>query len=164
VLSAIAAKYNIPVDDIMAANGLKDTFLRVGQQLVIPPPTPTPTQTATPLPTSTPTPRLAFEAPALLFPANGAVFNGDDTVVLNWTSVGVLGTDQYYVVRVRKTDGARNESVWLKTPSYRLIADWRGGTIEWDVIVLQLTSTNPNGAKEGTIQSPFSATRQFSWK
>src|SRR5436305_1388413 len=72
VLSSIAAKYNIPVDDIIAANNLKDTFLHPGQQLIIPPPTPTPTLTATPLPTSTPTLGLAFSAPALLFPPDSA--------------------------------------------------------------------------------------------
>jgi LysM repeat protein len=163
VLSAIAAKYNMPVDDIMAANGLKDTFLRAGQQLIIPPPTPTPTLTATPLPTSTPTPGLAFSAPALLFPSDGAEFGANDVVAMNWTAVGVLAGDQYYVLRLRTTDGKRVESLWLKTPSFRLPADWRGGQIEWDVIVLQLTKTNPDGTREGKIQSPFSATRRFAW-
>ncbi|MBI3734003.1 MAG: LysM peptidoglycan-binding domain-containing protein, partial [Chloroflexi bacterium] len=52
-LSGIAVRYQLPVDDIMAANGLKDPLIRAGQSLVIPPPTPTPTITPTPLPTVT---------------------------------------------------------------------------------------------------------------
>jgi len=164
VLSAIAAKYNIPVDDIMAANGLKDTFLRLGQPLIIPPPTPTPTLTSTPLPSSTPTPRLSFSAPALLFPPAGAEFTGTEVIVLNWAAVGVLSPDQYYVLRLRTSDGQRVESIWLKTPSYRLPVSWRGGALEWNVIVLQLTKTNPDGTREGMIQSPFSVTRRFTWR
>lgn len=164
VLSAIAAKYNIPVDDIMAANNLKDTFLHPGQQLIIPAPTPTPTLTSTPLPTSTPTPGLSFNAPALLFPPDGTEITGTEVTVLNWTAVGVLSGDQYYVLRMRTTDGQRVESLWLKTPSYRLPVSWRGSALEWDVIVLQLTKTNADGTREGKIQSPFSATRRFTWR
>jgi LysM repeat protein len=163
VLSAIAAKYNIPVDDIMAANSLKDTFLHPGQQLVIPPPTPTPTLTSTPLPTSTPTPGLSFNAPSLLFPPDGAELTGTESIELNWTAVGVLGPDEYYVLRLRTSNGQRAESLWLKAPSYRLPVSWRGGSLEWDVIVLQLTKTNPDGTREGKIQSPFSVTRRFTW-
>ena len=164
VLSAIAAKYSIPVDDIVAANGMKDTLLHPGQQLIIPPPTPTPTLTSTALPTSTPTAGLAFSAPALLFPPAGAELTGTEAIVLNWTAVGVLAPDQYYVLRLRTSDGKRMESVWLKTPSYRLPVSWRGGPLEWDVIVLQLTKTNPDGTREGKIQSPFSLTRRFAWR
>jgi LysM repeat protein len=164
VLSAIAAKYDMPVDAIMAANDLKDTFIRAGQQLIIPPPTPTPTLTSTPLPSSTPTPGLSFNAPALLFPPDGAEFSANDVIVMNWTAVGVLATDQYYVLRLRAVDGKRVESVWLRTPSFRLPATWHGSQIEWDVIVLQLTKTDTDGAREGKIQSPFSVARRFAWR
>jgi len=164
VLSSIAAKYNIPVDDIIAANNLKDTFLHPGQQLIIPPPTPTPTLTATPLPTSTPTPGLSFPAPALLFPPDAADITDTAVIELNWTAVGLLASDQYYVLRLRTSDGSRVESLWLKTPSYRPPASWRGNQLEWDVIVLQLTTTNADGSREGKIQSPFSPTRTFTWR
>ncbi|MEP7200156.1 MAG: LysM peptidoglycan-binding domain-containing protein, partial [Chloroflexota bacterium] len=164
VLSGIAAKFNIPVDDIMAANGMKDTFLRSGQSLVIPPPTPTPTLTPTPLPTSTSTPALAFSAPVLLYPPDGATFSDDQAIVLNWTAVGVLADDQYYALRAHKLDGSFSISIWLKTPSFRLTDNWRGAQIEWDVIVLQLTKTNDDGSREGKILSPFSQTRRFTWR
>ncbi len=164
-LSGIAARYNLPVDEIMAANGLKDFFIRTGQQLIIPPPTPTPSVTPTALPTVTPTPGLAFAEPMLLYPPDGATVSGDDVIVLNWTALGALSDDQYYVLRLRVVDGnGRSESIWLKTPSYRLPSAWRGSKIEWDVIVLQLTKTNADGSREGKIQSPFSQSRQFTWR
>ena len=164
-LSGIAAKYNIAVDDIMASNGLTNTFLRVGQSLVVPPPTATPTITPLPPPTITPTPGLAFEAPTLLYPPDGATFSGDVSIVLNWTSVGALAENQYYVLRLRAADDeTRTEIVWSKAPSHRLSPVWRGSKIGWDVIVVQQTQLNADGAREGKIQSPFSPTRQFTWK
>jgi murein DD-endopeptidase MepM/ murein hydrolase activator NlpD len=163
-LSGIAAKYNMTVDDLMATNNLTNTFLRAGQTLIIPPPSPTPSVTPTPLPTVTPTPRLAYDAPVLLYPPNGATFTGDVAIVLNWTSVGTLADNQYYVLRLRAANNGLSESVWLKTPSYRLAPNWRGSLIEWDVIVLQQTQLNPDGTREGKIQSPFSASRQFAWR
>ncbi|MBI5879289.1 MAG: LysM peptidoglycan-binding domain-containing protein [Chloroflexi bacterium] len=164
VLSAIAVKYGIPVDEIMRANGMSDTLLRVGQQLIIPGPTPTPTITQTPLPTATPTAGLPFAAPVLLYPANSAVLTSTEAIVMNWTAVGVLADDQYYVLRVRSSDGARSENVWLKAPSYRLSPAWKGSQVEWDVTILQQTRVNPNGSREGRIASPMSATRTFTWK
>ncbi|MCA1552742.1 MAG: LysM peptidoglycan-binding domain-containing protein, partial [Chloroflexi bacterium] len=164
VLSAIAARYNLPVDQIMAANGMTDTFLKVGQQLIIPARTPTPTATATAFPTFTPTPRLAYGAPTLLFPPDGVTLNGESAPVLNWTSVGALDERFYYVLRMRTLDGTRTESIWLKMPSYRVPDDWRGMTALWEVIVLELTQTNADGTREGRIQSPFSDTRQFTWQ
>jgi len=164
VLSAIAAKYNLPVDEIMRANGLTDTFLRVGQQLIIPAPTVTPTATSTALPTSTPTQGLAFSAPQLLFPPDGASYKANDVILMNWTAVGALNDDQFYVLRLRTLDGTRNESIWLKTPSYRLPTSWHDTTIVWDIIVLQVTNVKDDGTREGKIESPFSEARQFTWQ
>lgn len=64
-LIAIAAKYKVSVQAIMAANGLKDETIRIGEELIIPLPTPTPPGGATappPLPASTPT-LISFQSP-----------------------------------------------------------------------------------------------------
>ena len=63
-LIAIAAKYKVSVQSIMAVNGLKDDNIRVGDELTIPLPTPTPPPNSNPpLPSgATPTP-LAFQSP-----------------------------------------------------------------------------------------------------
>jgi LysM repeat protein len=66
-LSSIAARFNVPLGDLMRANGLTNAdFLQIGQELIIPvgglPPV-TPTFTAVPTPTDTP---LPFEPPTSL--------------------------------------------------------------------------------------------------
>ena len=83
---------------------------------------------------------------------------------MNWTAVGALNEDQYYVLRLRTLDGTRTESIWLKTPSYRLPPNWHDTTIVWDVIVLEVTQVNTDGTREGKIESPFSEARQFTWQ
>jgi LysM repeat protein len=63
-LSAIATKYKVSVQAIMAANNLKDDNIRIGDELIIPLPTPTPQPGSglQPPPASTPT-SLALESP-----------------------------------------------------------------------------------------------------
>ncbi len=66
-LSGIAFRFDVPIEDIMRANGLSNPdLLSVGQELIIPlgglPPA-TPTQPITPTPTETP---LPFEPPTPL--------------------------------------------------------------------------------------------------
>ncbi len=62
-LTAIAAKYKVSIQAIMAANGMKDDTIRVGDEIIIPLPTPTPQPGAPPPSTgATPTP-LSFQSP-----------------------------------------------------------------------------------------------------
>jgi LysM repeat protein len=61
-LIGIAAKYKVSVQAIMAANGLKDDNIRVGDDLTIPLPTPTPPSIPNPPPGATPTP-ISFLSP-----------------------------------------------------------------------------------------------------
>ncbi|MDE3089962.1 MAG: LysM peptidoglycan-binding domain-containing protein [Chloroflexota bacterium] len=63
-LTAIAAKYKVSIQAIMAANGMKDDTIRIGEELIIPLPTPTPppgSQLPAP-PGGTPTP-ISFQSP-----------------------------------------------------------------------------------------------------
>lgn len=69
-LSAIAAKYKVPVQAIMTANGLKDDSIRVGDDLIIPLPTPTPAPTTNAPPSgATPTPISLQSPPTSASPA-----------------------------------------------------------------------------------------------
>jgi LysM repeat protein len=61
-LSQIADRYHVPMRIIMAANGMKDETIRIGDDLLIPLPTPTPPPSATSPPGATPTP-LSFDSP-----------------------------------------------------------------------------------------------------
>ncbi|MGY9073096.1 MAG: LysM peptidoglycan-binding domain-containing protein [Acidimicrobiales bacterium] len=44
-LGAIAASFNVSVESLMAENGIEDTVISVGEQLLIPPPQPDTTTT-----------------------------------------------------------------------------------------------------------------------
>lgn len=63
-LTFIADKYHVSIRAIMAANGMRDETIRIGEELIIPLPTPTPPGGASvpQLPASTPTP-IALESP-----------------------------------------------------------------------------------------------------
>ena len=63
-LTAIAAKYKVSIQAIMAANGMKDDTIRIGEDLIIPLPTPTPQPGSQQPPPSgaTPTP-ISFQSP-----------------------------------------------------------------------------------------------------
>ncbi|MHB0858643.1 MAG: LysM peptidoglycan-binding domain-containing protein [Anaerolineae bacterium] len=136
-LSGIAVEYGVSSQEIAAANNLSlNTLLRLGQELTIPgtvavptagatlPPEPTPTTTVRPSPTAPPTPsvRYPYQRPHLLAPTNGLVIKGEDTrVLLNWSSVGILGEQEWYLLKVwRPEDVTNKQEIWTKATSWRL--------------------------------------------
>jgi LysM repeat protein len=70
-LTAIAAKYKVSIQAIMAANGMKDDTIRIGEDLIIPLPTPTPQPGSQQPPPSgaTPTPISLQSPPTSAAPA-----------------------------------------------------------------------------------------------
>jgi LysM repeat protein/predicted nucleic acid-binding Zn ribbon protein len=172
-LISISAKYNVTVAQIREANGLEGNNLRVGQELRIPVGTATPTPTLTATPTLTPTPGPARAAPALLAPPDGTAFAGADTaILLNWASVGILGEDEWYVVRLQRVDESAEQPplVWTKATSWRLPADlYIAGLDEpqqfrWEVQVMRQTGEADDGTRLGEEISPPGDVRTFSWK
>ena len=107
-LYTISGEYGLTIAEIKEINNLTGNNLSVGQQLRIPVGTATPIPTDTPTPTLTPTPGPARPAPALLAPPQDTAFEGADRVIImNWASVGILGEDEWYTVRVRRTGAGR---------------------------------------------------------
>jgi LysM repeat protein len=189
-LLGIAVRYGTTVEALVQGNNFKseDDILSIGQVLVIaggPTLTPTasltpiasntPTLTPTPWPTvggPTPTPLYPYPAPVALGPPNQRVFEGRDTaVLLNWTSVGILGDDDWYVVTVRVSRGDKIVEMvhWLKTTSWRLPDDLRpiAGTgpqiYWWDVVVRRQEGIAAGGQRSGPAVSPRTPPRQFTW-
>lgn len=197
-LETIAKKYGVTIDHIVQVNGFKDAevLLQIGQVIIIQPgstptpaPTPTPNPTASkPLlaPTPSPTPfeavlaaftpmparEFPYPAPALLGPPDGGELRGaDSSVLLNWTSVGILQDDESYVVRVRliQRGQAREVTAWVKATSWRLPDSLRPTTpgetyrYEWDVTVQRQTGTDEGGAPTGEPVSPRSIAHSFTW-
>jgi LysM repeat protein len=176
-LLGIALEYDTSVEVIMAANNITDAqWIFAGQELLIPLGTPTPVPTPTPRPTPTPTPGPPYAAPDLLDPAEGETFRGEEAdIVLNWTSVGILAEDEWYILRLRlMTEPVyQHPSVWTKVTSWRVPASLHPSTLSlaetgshlfrWDVTVVRHTGTRPDGRPDGIAISPMSATRSFFW-
>ena len=170
-LISISNKYGMTVSQIKEVNGLKSNSLRIGQKLKIPVGTATPTATITPTPTLTPTPGPARPAPVLLAPADGALFEGaDTTILLNWTSVGILSEDEWYVLRMRRTGDVAEQLplVWTQATSWRLPGDLYAEGVEqkfsWQVSIMEHTGAKADGTWDGKAISPATETRTFFWK
>gem|GEM_PF-2497034 len=183
-LGAIAQKYGVTLADLMAANGIEDANkVSAGQELKIPgagsaTPAPSPalatTATATPAasPTASPVPSITpsafeFPAPNLLTPADGQVFQGADDILLNWSSVGLLGDDTWYVVKIWSEDPSQPTPAtgWTRTTAWRIPASSRPAAnassrkMFWMVTVMRARE-----GQEPVAVSPASATRSFVWQ
>ena len=191
-LEQIALRYGVSVEAIRIANALPEEYvLKVNEALVIPlgtptPPTPTPTNTGTPTSTytptptttatptpwpDTPTPMSGYLAPIPLTPADGQVVVGQDTVLLTWTSAGILADDEWYVLRLRVPgDAEQPEPVWTKATSWRVPADLRPlddaieESFNWQVGIMRLISTSPDGHRQTESLSLLSEMRVFYWR
>ncbi len=169
-LSSIADEYDTNVEAIMAANEMDSPdLIYVGQQLVVPlmPPTTTPTPSPTPTPTTTPGP--PYPAPHLLSPAEGAVLEGEDAVILlTWTSVGILRENQVYLVELETPARTVPVTYTTRGTSWRLPSDlWPTGrrrTLTWRVTVEQQTSPTSGGPAAWEPLSPPTETHYFEWR
>jgi LysM repeat protein len=95
-LAGIAKFYGVTVADLMEVNGISDPgAITAGQVLIIPL-----ERVVTAGPSPTPTSPPPWPAPNQLLPADGQSFNAGDIVTLQWTAVGTLRTDEYYIVDV----------------------------------------------------------------
>jgi hypothetical protein len=169
-LSSIADEYDTNVEAILAANELDSPdLIYVGQELVVPlmPPTATPTPSPTPTPTTTPSP--PYPAPDLLSPAEGAVLEGEDAVILlTWTSVGILRDNQAYLVELETPARITPVTYTTQGTSWRLPSDlWPTGrrrTLTWRVTVVQQTGPPEVGPAAWEPLSPPTRTRHFEWR
>ncbi len=126
-LSEIAELYGVPLSAIRAANDLPigDDTIRINEALLIPIGTPTPTPTPTVDPNVTPTPVPPYVAPPLLSPPDGAVFvGGDEVILLQWASVGVLRGDEWYeLILSQPPGGVVSETMHTRTTAWRVPLD-----------------------------------------
>jgi len=168
-VSGIAQRFGSTIDWILQANKLKPTdYLRIGQSLTVPraPATPTPAPTVEVIPvTPSPSPVPGLRAPALLTPADSAVLTGQESVLLSWTSVGILQPDQWYVVTLKNNEGnTAGVTWWTKGTTWRLGSEYRGATqagvdFRWRVQVRSGSAELP-----GAAVSPASVERHFTWR
>ncbi len=169
--SGIAQKLNVPLNILVAQNGLDaNCLIRVGQVLTITFATPTPVQSPTPILAQTPTPRAGYDAPILIAPADSAqISESQRTVTLQWLTVGLLGPEEWYVVQVQPNGAITVPIFETKATSLKLSQDILGERTEnqvvWWVQVKRLMGVDPlTNQRVYAELSPPSVARSFAWR
>jgi len=166
-LSGIAGSFNVSMAAIKEWNGLTGDVVYQGQPLTIPlcqrNPTPGPTPTATLPP--------PYQAAPLLLPADGEAFTEvNNTITLQWASVGTLRDGEAYGVTVEDvTDGTgRKQTSYVTDTKFIVPSTFRpaGNTphiIRWWVVPVRQAGTTINGEAIWENYGTPSEARVFSW-
>lgn len=166
-LSGIANAYRVNMDAVKIFNGLTSDTVYQGQVLVIPLcerlPTPGPTPTATPAP--------PYAAPNLLLPADGTSFTiQNETITLQWASIGELRQNEAYMISVVDvTDGGNRKIVdYVTDTKYIVPVTFRpaGNTphvIRWFVTASRQAGNTRDGNPIWESAGTQSYERVFTW-
>ncbi len=166
-LSGIAQSYNVLPSAIRDYNGLPNDTVYEGMPITIPLCMQAPT--AGPTPTATPPPPYA--APNLLLPADGAPFTiVNDTVTLQWASVGTLRNNEAYQVTIEDVTNASGKKLidyvtdtkYIVPTSFRP-ADTAPHVMRWWVQPVRQVSTDSSGNPVYETAGAASTQRVFTW-
>jgi LysM repeat protein len=167
LLGGIAANYAVPKEAISKWNNLVNDFVRVGQKLVIP----LCERVATAGPTPTPTLPPPYGAPNPLLPADGAPFtSADNTITLQWSTVGNLRENESYAVIIEDLTTGQNRKVVeyttdtkLSVPSSLKPPDNQLHVFRWTVTTMRQTGTDSDGNPIWESAGAMSDQRTFTW-
>ena len=166
-LSTIAINYGVSMQAIKDQNGLSTDSVFVDQKLEIP----LCMRAATPGPSPTPTTPPPYPAPNLLLPANGAPFTlANDTITLQWASIGTLRDNESYQVTVedvtagtgRKLIAYMTDTKYIVPVSFRP-QDNVSHVLVWSVVSVRQTGTDDQGIPIWTSAGAASLPRTFTW-
>jgi LysM repeat protein len=166
-LGGIAANYNVEKDAIVSYNGMTSEVVYEGQTLKIPLCARKPT--AGPTPTATPPP--PYPAPNLLLPADGSSFTAaNDSITLQWASVGTLRQNEAYAVTIEDLTGGTGRKLvdYVTDTKYTVPATFRPvdtvpHIIRWIVIPVRQTGSSKDGSPIWDTGGAPSTPRVFSW-
>ncbi len=166
-LSSISSTYNVPMQAIQEENGLSSDTVYLGQPLVIP----LCRRFATPGPSPTATLPPPYAAPNLLLPSNGAPFSlADDSITLQWASVGSLTGNEAYRVTVEDLTATKGPTLVDEVtdtkyliPSTIRPTDGISHIFSWSVEVVRITGSDESGNPTWTSAGALSQPRYFSW-
>jgi LysM repeat protein len=170
-LGSIASNYNVTMDSVKEYNGKVNDVVFSGEKLVIPLCARKPADGSTPTPTTPP----PYPAPNLLLPMNGAPFAGaDETVTLQWSSVGALRPNEAYAVTVEDitfaaTTGESRKSVDYVTDTKFIVPasfrpnDNKPHLIQWWVLPVRQVGTSNDGDPIWQPAGSVSETRSLIW-
>lgn len=166
-LSSISLNYAVPISVLKSYNGRVNDTVRSGEVLVIP----LCERASSPGPSPTPTSPPPYPAPSLLLPADGAPFSTtDDSVTLQWASVGTLRQNEVYEVTVVDvTEGLERKLVdyvpdtKFIVPSSMRPRDANPHVIRWWVQTARQTGTDDEGNPIWEPAGAISDQRVFTW-
>ena len=166
-LSSIALNFAVPMDSIRQYNGLVNDTVRFGQVLQVP----LCDQVLVGGPTATPTPPPPYSAPNLLLPPDGAPFTlADDSITLQWASVGTLRENEAYAVTIEDvTEGqARKEVAYVIDTKYIVPSSFRPQAnmphvMRWWVVTVRQVGTDDDGEPIWEPAGAASTPRVFTW-
>ena len=166
-LSNISANYAVPISVLKSYNGRVNDTVRSGEIIVIP----LCERAATPGPSPTATSPPPYPAANLLLPADGAAFTlADDSIALQWASVGTLRENEAYaVISVDVTEGTERRSVeYVNDTKYNLPSSFRPRdntphVIRWWVLAVRQTGTDDEGNPVWEPAGATSEERVFTW-
>lgn len=166
-LSTIAINYNVSMQAIKDWNGMSTDNVFLGTKLTIP----LCMRDATPGPSPTPTLPPPYPAPNLLMPSDGAPFTlANDSVTLQWASVGTLRDNERYQVTIEDvTSGSARKLVrYVSDTKFIVPVTFRPQDnvphiMRWWVVPVRQSGTDDRGDPIWTTAGAASAPRVFSW-
>lgn len=166
-LGKIAANYNVSPKSVQDYNGLPSDVVYEGMNLNIPLCERLPTEGPTPTSTNPP----PYQAPNLLLPADGAVFTAvNDSVTLQWSSIGTLLQNEAYAVTIEDiTDGTGKilteyvtDTKYIIPASFRPV-DTNPHLLRWSVVSVRQSGTSTDGQPIYEPAGATSISRAFAW-
>ncbi len=166
-LSGIARSFNVSMDAIKEYNGLTSDIVYSGQDLVIPLCERLPTEGPTPTATLPP----PYAAANLLLPADGTAFlTANETITLQWASVGTLRENETYSVTIEDvTEGEGRKLVdYVTDTKYIVPTSFRpSGTtphiLRWYIEPVRQMGTSKDGQPIWSSAGAASVPRVFTW-
>jgi len=166
-LSLIAISRGVPMDAIIEWNRLTTDVVFVGQHITIP----FCLQTFVGGATVTPTLAPPYPPAQLLLPADGEPFDSsNDTISLQWASVGTLRNNEYYQVTVVDITGGQNRHITDEVKDTSFIVptsfrptDGRPHVFRWSVVTVAQIGVDAEGLPVYVTGGPASETRVFIW-
>lgn len=166
-LSLIAVSYGVPMEQIMEWSGKTVETAFVGETLIIP----MCMREFVGGSTVTPSPAPPYPAPELLLPRNGEAFSlENDTVTLQWASVGTLRENEYYSVTVVDVTAGQNfeltevvkDTKFIVPISFRPV-DNQPHIYMWSVVPVAQVGVDEDGNPQYLDGGARSESNYFSW-
>lgn len=166
-LSTIAANYAVSIQAIKDRNGLSTDSVFTDEKIEIP----LCMRNATPGPSPTPTIPPPYPAPNLLLPIDGAPFTlANDSILLQWSSIGILRANEAYQVTIWDVTAGTNlkDVQYVTDTKYILPVTFRPQdnsphVMRWWVVPVRQTGSDDQGNPIWTNAGAASTTRDFTW-